>query len=242
MQVFQCLQSRIAGLAAVTALATGISFGQAATSAAPTTSQTANGASPVPCSAIADSSVPVNATVEAKVAGLDSAHLKADKEIWFNIAHGVSYPSCTLEANAVVYARIVSVTSSKTPGPAELSLDFNRADCSGHDKQAFKLRIIAIIGPAGESHKMHNDMPTEVAGKGRQISDAMAGTNALDMDLNPGGPPHTVHPGIVVGAPKLKLEPTAGPGCTDKISSTDNRVQLGPGSELVLAVTELRPQ
>jgi len=241
MLEFQYLRHRMVGLAAVSVLTTAVSFGQATAPEAPTAPQSAaSGVGGVACSPIAESSIPVNSTVEAKVTGLNSAHLKPDKEIWFNVAHGVIYQGCTLEANAVVYARIVSSTSSKTPGPSELSLDFNRADCAGHDKKPFKLRIIAIIGPPGESHRMHNDMPTEVTGKGRQIDDAVAGTNALDMDLNPGGPPHTVHPGIVVDAPKLKLEPTAGPGCSDKISSTENRVQLGPGSELILAVTELR--
>jgi hypothetical protein len=87
---------------------------------------------------------------------------------------------------------------------------------------------------------MHEDMPTQVAGSARQIDNAVAGTNALDMELNPGGPPHTVRPGIVVGVPNLKLEPTAGPECSDKLSSTASKIQLGPGSELILALTETR--
>jgi hypothetical protein len=38
----------------------------------------------------------------------------------------------------------------------------------------------------------------------------------------------------------LKLEPTAGPDCSDKMTSSKGRIQLGPGSELLLALTELR--
>ena len=230
---FHCLKRFMLALAAFPMLTSAVSYAQASAPAA-------SAPAAPPCQALAESSVSLNATVEAQVTGLDSAHLKADKEIWFKVSRGIIYPSCTLEADSVVYARVVTATSSKGPGPSELSLQFDRADCSGHEKQKINLRLIAILGPPGDSHKMHVDMPTKVAGKGRQIDDAVAGTNALDMDLNPGGAPHTVHPGIVVGAPKLKLEPTAGQGCSDKISSTDNKVQLAPGSEFVLALTELR--
>jgi hypothetical protein len=238
MLVFQCLERRMVGLAAVFVLTIAISFGQTATPAAPQAS--ANGAELVPCSRLADTATPVNATVEAKVDGLDSAHLKPGKEIWFKVAHGVSYAGCTLEADSVVYARIKSVSSSKDPAAAELSLAFDHADCTGHGKQPLNLRLIGVVGPPDEKHRMHSEMPTEVSGRGRDITDAVAGTNALDMELNPGGPPHTVRPGIVVGVPQLKLEPTAGPECSDKMTSSNSRIQLGPGSELILALTELR--
>jgi hypothetical protein len=68
----------------------------------------------------------------------------------------------------------------------------------------------------------------------------VAGSDALDMELNPGGPPHTVRPGIVVGVRNLKLEPTAGPECSDKLTSTSSKIQLAPGSELILAMTQTR--
>jgi hypothetical protein len=57
------------------------------------------------------------------------------------------------------------------------------------------------------------------------------------MELNPGGPPHTVRPGIVVGIPKVKLEPQGGPGCSARMISTERSVQLGTGAELLLVVS-----
>jgi hypothetical protein len=238
MSLFQCLHHRVVELVSMFILTTAFSFGQAVT---PTAIQgSAKGAEMLPCSRLADTATPVNATVEAKVDGLDSAHLKLGKEIWFKVARGVSYAGCTLEADAAVYGRIQSVSSSKDPAAAELSLVFDHADCTGHAKQPLKLRLIAVVGPPDQKHRMHSEMPAEVSGRGRDITDAVAGTNALDMELNPGGPPHTVRPGIVVGVPQLKLEPAAGPECSDKLTSSNSRIQLGPGSELILALTELR--
>src|SRR5579859_7347695 len=145
---------RMVELVAVSVLTTALSFGQAVTPTAPQGS--ANGAEPVPCSRLADTATPVTATVEAKVDGLDSAHLKLGKEIWFKVARGVSYAGCTLEADAVVYARIKSVSSSKDPAAAELSLVFDHADCTGHSKQPLKLRLIGVVGPPDQKHRMHS--------------------------------------------------------------------------------------
>jgi hypothetical protein len=192
------------------------------------------------CAPLADTSIAVNSTVEAKVTGIDSSHLKPGKEIWFKVAHGVIYSGCTLEADSVVYAHILSASGGKGAASSELSLSFDHADCSGHDKQPLKLRVIAVVGPPDAKHNMHEETPTQVSGGGRRIDEAVAGTNALDMELNPGGPPHTVRPGIVVGVPNLKLEPNAGPECSDKMTSTNSKIQLGPGSELVLAMTQTR--
>jgi hypothetical protein len=192
------------------------------------------------CAALADASIPTNSTVEAKVMGLDSSKLKVGKEVWFKVAHGVIYQTCTLDPDSVVYAHILSATGGKGATSSELSLAFDHADCSGHDKQPFKLRVLAVIGPPGQKRNMHEDMPAQVSGGVRHIDNTLADTNGLDLELNPGGPPHTVHPGIVVGIPNLKLEPTAGPECSDKLSSTSSKIQLGPGSELILAMTQIR--
>jgi hypothetical protein len=51
--------------------------------------------------------------------------------------------------------------------------------------------------------------------------------------MNPGGPPHTIHPGFVAGIPKLKLQPLGGPGCSTKLVSTQSSLRLGPGTELI---------
>lgn len=224
-----------ASQASLIRLATVLAFTAAVSLAQGTASQ-----SPAPCAALADTSVPTNSTVEAKVMGIDSSKLKPGKEIWLKVAHGVIYQGCTLEPDAAVYGRVVSASGGKGATSADLSLSFDRADCSGHDKQPFKLRVIAVVGPPDQKHNMHEDMPTKVAGGARRIDDAVAGTNALDMELNPGGPPHTVRPGIVVGVPNLKLEPTAGPECSDKMTSTASKIQLAPGSELILALTQTR--
>jgi len=174
------------------------------------------------------------------VMSIDSSKLKPGKEIWLKVVNGVIYQGCTLEPDSVVYAHVMSASGGKGSTSSELSLSFDRADCSSHDKQPFKLRVIAVVGPPDQKHKMHDDMPSQVAGSGRQIDSVMAGTNAVDMDLNPGGPPHTVRPGTVVGVPNLQLEPTAGPECSDKMTSTQSKIQLGSGSELILAVTQTR--
>jgi hypothetical protein len=185
----------------------------------------------VACAPMANVAIPSRAAIEAKVTSLDSAHLKPGKDIWFKLARPFNYPGCSLDADAVVYARVISVS------PSEISLAFDRADCNHHDQQPLKLRVIAIVGPPGESHHMHEDMPAEVSGGVRQIGQAVFATSALDEDLNPGGAPHTIHPGIVVGIKDLKLEPTAGPECSDKITTDGNRIQLASGSELILAMT-----
>lgn len=189
---------------------------------------------------MANLTISSNAAIEAKVTGLDTAHLKPGKDIWFKIARPFFYPTCSLDVDSVVYAHVMSVTSSKNPDSTEISLNFDRADCNHHNEQPLKLRVIAVVGPPGESHHMHDEAPIEVAGGARQIGQAVFATSALDENLNPGGPPHTIHPGIVVGIPNLKLLPTAGPNCSDKITSDNSRIQLAPGSELILAMTVTR--
>jgi hypothetical protein len=188
----------------------------------------------VACAPMANLAIPSRAAIEAKVTSLDSAHLKAGKDIWFKLARPFYYPGCSLDVDSVIYARVVSVS------PTEISLIFDRADCNHHDQQPLKLRVIAIVGPPETSHHAHEDLPTEVAGGVRQMGQAIYGTDAFDEDLNPGGPPHTIHPGVVVGVKNLKLEPTAGPGCSDKITTDGNRIQLASGSELILAMTVTR--
>lgn len=201
-------------------------------SAAPSSAAQAAGAHP--CYPMANIGIPSRVAIEAKVTGLDSTHLQAGKEIWFKIARPFNYPVCSLDADSVVYARVVSVS------PTELSLDFDRADCNHHDRQPLKLRVIAIVGPPDQSRHMHDDIPTEVAGGVRQIGAAVFATDEFDEDLSAGGPPHTIRPGVVVGVKNLKLEPTAGPECSDRITTGDSKIQLAPGSELILVMTVTR--
>ena len=232
----RCSVTRIF-LPALLALSSAVSIAQAPAQDAAQPSPAQPSAS---CPALGDSTIAVNSAVEAKVMGVDSSKLKPGKEIWFKVARGVIYDNCRLEPDSVVYAHVLSASGGKGATSSDLALSFDHADCSGHDKQAFKLHLIAITGPADQKHKMHEDMPSQVAGSGRQIDSAATGTNAADMELNPGGPPHTVRPGIVVGFPDLKLEPAAGPECSDKMTSTASKIQLGAGSELILALTQTR--
>lgn len=206
---------------------------QSPDSAKPPQAAAASAAQPA-CPPMANIAIPSRAAIEAKVTSLDSAHLKAGKDIWFKLARPFYYPGCALDADSVIYARVVSVS------PTEISLDFNRADCNHRDQQPLKLRVIALVGPPSETHHLHEDMPAEVAGGVRQIGQAVFGTDEYDEDLNPGGPPHTIRPGVVVGLKNLRLEPTAGPECSDKITTDRDRIQFANGSELILAMTVTR--
>ena len=86
---------------------------------------------------------------------------------------------------------------------------------------------------------LHDALPTQVAGGARSISDPVSGSTGRDDNLSPGGPPHTVHPGIVVRMSKVKLEPEGGPDCSARISSSNRSIQLGPGAEVILTVEKM---
>ena len=188
--------------------------------------------------------LPINQVIEAKVTGsLDSGHLKPGKEVWVKVVNGYVYPGCTLEADSIFYGHVMSSTSSKSPDASELALLFDHGDCTGHAKKELTLRLIGLVGPPDESRRMHNEIAVEVAGGVRQIggsrtgNDATNGLNGLDENLSPSGAPHTVHPGIVVNMPTVKLEPEGGPRCSARITSTNRSVQLGAGSELILTMS-----
>ena len=203
-----------------------------ATQAAP-----ANDAGQPSCNPIADSNIPLNTTIQAKVNGtIDAAHLKPGKKFWVNTKYGMEYPGCRLENDAAIYGTVTSASASKNPAASELSLEFDSADCSGRGKQSMKLFLIGVIAGSDDSPSSHDAAPSEVRGGSRQISDTAADTTGFDAKLNPGGPPHTVHPGAVVGFKNLKLEPQGGPACSAKMSSTNRNIELGPGTVLVLAV------
>jgi tetratricopeptide (TPR) repeat protein len=203
----------------------------------------ANDAGEPICQKMSQADLPTNTTIETKVFGtLDSGHLKPGKDVWVQVINPVEYPGCTLNEKAILYGRVMISTSSKDRNGSELSLLFDRGDCVGHAKQQLALRLIGAIAPPDESRRMHDEMPVEVAGGARQIggsstsNDAASG-NPFDDNLNPGGPPRTIHPGIVIRMPKIKLEPEGGPGCSARFTSTDRSVQLGTGSELILTMT-----
>lgn len=180
---------------------------------------------------------PVASTIEARVTELmDSSHLKPGKEVFVKVLYGLTYPSCVLTQDSILYGHVTAAASSKNPNSAELGLVFDHADCQGRQKQQLPLRLIGLVAVRDQSSMLHDALPTQVAGGARSISEPVSGSTGRDDDLSPGGPPHTVHPGIVVRMPKVKLEPEGGPGCSAKISSSDRSVQLAPGTEVILTV------
>lgn len=198
---------------------------------------TAAGAPPATCVSLADGDIPLNTVIQAKVNGLmQASRSKVGKEIWFSAAHGMVFPGCSLDADASIYAKVTAASASKSPSASELGLEFDRADCTGHNKQPMKMFLIGMVAPSdfnGESS--HNALPSEVRGGSRDISQAAADTYGYDERLNPGGPRNTVKPGAVAGFKHMKLEPQGGPQCSARISSTDKNIELPPGTILILA-------
>ena len=183
---------------------------------------------------------PVDSTIEARVTELmDSAHLKPGKEVFVKVLYGLTYPGCVLTQDAILYGHVTAASSSKNPNSSELGLVFDHADCEGRQKQKLALRLIGLVGPPDQSNMLHDALPTQVAGGARSISDPVSGSTGRDDNLSPGGPPHTVHPGIVVRMSKVKLEPEGGPDCSARISSSNRSIQLGPGAEVILTVEKM---
>ncbi len=189
-----------------------------------------------PCQQFENKDWPVDSAIEARITeAMDSSHLKPGKEIFVKVVNEITYPGCSLAENAILYGHVTAAASSKNPNSSELGLVFDHADCQGRKKE-LPLRLIAVVAPRDSADTLHAALPSEVSGGVRQMSDAVAGTTGRDDNLSPGGPPHTVHPGMVVRMPKMKLEPEGGPACSARISSSDRTVQLGPGIEFILTV------
>jgi len=184
---------------------------------------------------------PTDSVIETKVTGLlDSAHLKPGKQVYVKLANKWVDPECTLERDALLYGHVVSAGAAQNG--AELSLIFDEGDCEGHAKKKIALRLVSVIAPPDQYVGLHSVMPSEVAGGGRDISVTAQGLGSFmeDINLNPSGPPHTVHPGFVAGIPKLKLEPAGGAACSDRLTTSDHSLRLGVGAELLFG-RELRP-
>jgi Tfp pilus assembly protein PilF len=185
---------------------------------------------------------PVDSTIEARVTELmDSSHLKPGKEVFVKVVYGLTYPGCSLAQDAILYGHVTAAAAAKNPNSSELGLVFDHADCQGRQKQELPMRLIGLVAPREESAMLHDALPTQVAGGARQISGTIGGSTGRDDNLSPGGPPHTVHPGIVVRMPKVKLEPEGGPGCSARFRSSDRTVQLAPGAEFILTVEKVTP-
>jgi Tfp pilus assembly protein PilF len=175
----------------------------------------------------------IMSTLQARITNpLDSAHLKPGNEIWINSVNQWTDQECTLPQNGVVYGHVTASSSTKKPDSSELAVVFDHADCVGHVKQPINLRLIAVIAPNGGQDTSHEVVPTEVSGGARSISASSASTYGYDANLSI---PNTIRPGVVLGVSRIRLEPQGGPGCSSRLSSDNRTIQLGPGTELVLA-------
>lgn len=223
--------TRISCVCTISVASTSLLYGQA-TPPAP-----APDASAVPCIRLSDDAVPLNSVIRAKVTGLmQASRSKVGKDVWFTAAYGMVFPSCSINADASIYAKVTAASASKNPSASELALEFDRVDCTGHNKQPMKLFLIGMIAPPdfnGES--AHDAVPSEVRGGSRDISQTASDTYGYDERLNPGGPRNTIKSGAVVGFKNLKLEPQGGPQCSARISSTDKNIELPPGTIMILA-------
>jgi hypothetical protein len=123
---------------------------------------------------------------------------------------------------------VTVASSSKKPAASELGLRFDGADCFGKRPKAMNLTVIAIV--ASQSWRrdtVHNALPGSAGG--------VTGGYGWDQSLDPGGPSNFVRPGEVVGFKTLSLDPRGGPGCSSKLTSTEAKIELGPGAVLILA-------
>ena len=203
--------------------------------ALPASQTPANTTGQATCPSSFDRDIPVSLTFKANVPGpLDSSSMKVGNKFWVNLIYGLVFPGCTLNPGAAIWGHVTSSASQKNPNSSELSLAFDHADCEGHPKKEMTLQVIGLLG-LDASMRMHDAVPLVMNGGGRSVSAAAAQTAYLGDDkLNPGGTVNTVHPGIVIGVPKVKLEPQGGPGCSARFTSTNRSVQLEKGSVLIL--------
>ena len=213
------------------------SVAQAPATAAPVSHAPANAASQASCPANAQIDIPVSSTILAKLPGpLDSGRLKVGKEIWATVPNPIAYPGCKLAAGAVLYGHVMSSVSQRDPNSSELSLAFDHADCEGRGKKEVSMRLIGLMGSSGPGTRLDEQLPMGLIRGNRSAVTTSKAQSFDDYTLNPTGAPNTVHPGIVIGLPKLKLEVGGGPACSARISSTERTVQVELGSQLILVV------
>jgi len=187
------------------------------------------------CPPIEDRTFPTQSAIAAKVVStLDSSHLKPGKEVTIKVVGEYSTAKCTLPAGSLLTGHVTAAGPSKGGGTSELALVFDHGQCEGQPRGEMNLKVLGLVAPPDASQSLHSVLPGEVAGGGRTVESVQVGD--FDDNLNPGGPPHTIHPGIVTGYPKVKLDPVGGPGCGVKFTSTEPNVRLWVGSELLLAM------
>ena len=196
-----------------------------------------HGADVVECPSNDSGDRPLNSVIQAKVTGLiESTHLKPGKAVTVTVVNRWEDPECSLSAGAILYGHVTESSSSQSPESSTLGLMFDHGDCDGHEKKPLSLRLIGVVASPDSFVGLQSVVPSEVAGGARSISvvESTMGSFALDVNLNPDGPPHTIHPGIAAGLPKLKLEPLGGASCSARFTTTEHSVKLGAGAQLLL--------
>ncbi|HWA93561.1 MAG TPA: tetratricopeptide repeat protein [Terracidiphilus sp.] len=195
------------------------------------------------CAELSTAEIPLRQTIELALSSLlDSAHLKPGKKIYGKLVHGVAYPGCTLNQGAILYGQVTVASKGDKNDEAKLGLEFDRGECTSAANartvtKPLKLSVIAVLMPKDDRQEhMHDMAPVEIGGAGRQIQDAVNGTYGIDLGLNAGEKPETVHAGLVFGTEKLKLNPSGGPSCTALITSSEHSVKIGSRSEIVLSM------
>lgn len=185
--------------------------------------------------------LPTNATIEAQIVGwLDSEHAKPGQPVTLKVVHEWISEDCRLPVGAMLYGDVLASSGGKNGG--ELALAFDHGDCFKQGKKDLSLRLIGVVAPPGERKALHDSMPTELQGGRKDISVTAAAMGIQeDENLNPGGPPHTVHPGIVVGLSGVTMTPEAGPRCSALMTSVGHSVRLDMGSEFILTMEKSAP-
>jgi len=188
---------------------------------------------PMECPRFQDQDFPARSAIRAKVVStLDSSHLKPGKEVTVKLVEEYRIDKCTLSAGSFLTGHVTATGPSKGSAGSELALVFDHGQCDGHSAGEMTLKVIGLVAPPDQYDALHSALPGEVAGGGRTQAGTQVGY--FDDNLNPGGPPHTIHPGIVTGYPKVKLDPVGGPGCSAKFTSTDPNVRVWINSEVLL--------
>jgi hypothetical protein len=187
------------------------------------------------CPQFANKDWPVNLTIEARLTELlEASHLNPGKEVFAKVLYPINYAECSLTGEAILYGHVTAAASSKSPNSSELGLAFDHADCTGHMKQELRLRLIGLVAPPDHGEMLHQVLPSEVVRGVQQLP--VTTKDGIDDNLSRESYPLTVHPGLVVRMPMVKLEPDRGPWCSARISSSAPDIQLAPGAELILTL------
>ena len=181
---------------------------------------------------------PYVSLIAANPTGLwDSGSLKAGASLTAKVMQEWMAPECTLEQGANLYGHVVSVAHSKHHSKAELALVFDQGDCMGHGRQALTLNVIGLLAPDDDRQALHDAIPTQVSGEGRNIRDTVSALGyGTDFNLNPEKIPGMVRPGITLGMPGVELSLHAGPNCSVLLRNGRQDVRIGPKTQLLLTM------